>query len=111
MHRFQVGFFPYHAVFSGHCHSLWGNPQRPHQPVAIQPLVDAVVGTTPEAIPLSCRVPTVVTTHTRAGGHCHSRCWTTPAHPNRSSQCIGIWWTLMRSTPEATPAFDLRVCL
>lgn len=25
---------------------------------------------------------------------------------HKSSRCIGLWWTLMRSTPEAKPAFD-----
>lgn len=66
----------YHAVFSGHCPSLWGNPQRPHQPGAIRPLVDAVCGTTPETL------PTFYLRHTLGDS--------------------SVWWTLIRSTPEAT---------
>lgn len=52
MHGFQARFFPYHAVFSGHCHSLSGMTiALRHHPGATRPLVDAVCGTTPETLP------------------------------------------------------------
>jgi hypothetical protein len=42
IYRFQVGFFPYHAVFSGHCHSLSGMTiALRHHPGATRPLVGA----------------------------------------------------------------------